>query len=119
MRIDETKRALLAGQINENAGQNGVLEDVGKIAGMKGVAIVDRNDPPIPRPSDLPERRRRVDLDDLAAFDTDGAREQLESLADHLAVGSTGSFRHLEPDAVWIDAQLRAFSTAGTPPEKR
>ena len=48
MGVDKAEGALLAGQINENAGQNGVLEHVGEIAGMKGVAIVDRNYPPIP-----------------------------------------------------------------------
>ena len=46
--VDETERTFLAGQINENAGQNGVLEHVGEIAGMKGMAIVDRNDPRLP-----------------------------------------------------------------------
>jgi hypothetical protein len=45
--VDETERAFLAGQMNEDTGQDGVLEDIGKIAGMKGVAIVDRNDPSI------------------------------------------------------------------------
>src|ERR1700733_15513950 len=109
MSVDETERAFLAGQIKEDAGQNGVLEHVGEIARMKGVAIVDLNDPPIPRPLDLPERRRRVDLDDLAALDPDGAGEELESLAHHFAVGSAGGFRHLQPDAVWVDAQSRAF----------
>ena len=48
MGVDETERAFLAGQINEDAGQNGVLEHVGEISGMKGVAIVDRNDPRLP-----------------------------------------------------------------------
>src|SRR5580704_10449398 len=78
MGVDETEGRFLAGNINENAGQNGVLEHVGEIAGMKGVSVVDRNDPPTPRPPDLPERRRRVDLDDLAALDPDGAGEELE-----------------------------------------
>src|SRR6202453_3813992 len=109
VRVDETEGALLAGQINENAGENRVLEHVGEIAGMKGMAIVDRNSPPVPRPPELSEQRRRVDLDDLAALDSDGAGEELESLAHHFAVGSTGSFRHLKPDAVWVDAQARAF----------
>jgi hypothetical protein len=45
--VDETERAFLAGQMNEDTGQDGVLEDIGKIAGMKGVAIVDRYDPSI------------------------------------------------------------------------
>src|SRR3984957_13596922 len=98
MGVDEAERAFLAGQIDEDAGQNGVLEHVGEIAGMKGVAIVDRNDPPIPEPPDLAERRQRVDLDDLATFDADGAREELEPVAHHFAVGSAGSFRHLKPD---------------------
>jgi hypothetical protein len=56
MSVDETERTFLAGQINEDAGQNRVLENVGEIAGMKGVAVVDRNDPSIPRLPDL-ERR--------------------------------------------------------------
>jgi hypothetical protein len=50
MGVDETEGRFLAGNINENAGQNGVLEHVGEIAGMKGVSVVDRNDPPIPEP---------------------------------------------------------------------
>jgi hypothetical protein len=33
--------------MNEHTGEDGVLEDIGKIAGMKGVAIVDRYDPSI------------------------------------------------------------------------
>jgi hypothetical protein len=41
MGVDETERAFLARQINEDARQNGVLEDVGEIAGVKGVAIID------------------------------------------------------------------------------
>jgi hypothetical protein len=45
--VDEAERTVLAGQINEDAGQNRVLENVGEIAGMKDVAIVDRNDPPL------------------------------------------------------------------------
>jgi hypothetical protein len=45
--VDETEWAFLARQINENAGKNGVLEHIGEVAGMKGVAIVDLNDPPI------------------------------------------------------------------------
>ena len=48
MGVDEAEGAFLAGQINEDAGQNGVLEHVGEIAGMKGVAIVDLSYPPIP-----------------------------------------------------------------------
>ena len=75
MSVDEAERTVLAGQINEDAGQNRVLENVGKIAGMKGVAIVDRNDPSIPRLPDLAERR--VDVDNLAVFDADGAGQQL------------------------------------------
>ena len=39
--IDETEWAVLAGQINQDTRQNHVLEHVGEIAGMKGVAIVD------------------------------------------------------------------------------
>src|SRR3984957_8716636 len=48
--VDETEGGFLAREINENAGQNRVLEHVGEIAGMKGVSVVDRNDPPIPEP---------------------------------------------------------------------
>ncbi len=47
MRVDETEWAFLAGQINQDAAQNGVLEHVCEIAGMKGVAIVDLNDLPV------------------------------------------------------------------------
>ena len=46
MGVDETERAFLAGEINENAGQNGVLEHVGEVAGMEGVAIVDDRQTP-------------------------------------------------------------------------
>src|SRR5580704_12264787 len=50
MGVDEAEGAFLSGQTDEDAGQNRVLERVGEIAGMKGVSVVDRNDPPIPEP---------------------------------------------------------------------
>lgn len=101
MGVDEAEGAFLAVQINDDAGQNGVLEHIGEIAGMKGVAIVDLSYPSIPWPSDLADRRRRrVDVDDLAALDADGAGEQLEPLTHHFAVGSTGGRGDFEPDAI-------------------
>jgi hypothetical protein len=45
--VDETERAFLTGQIDEDAGQKHVLEHVGEIASMKGVAIVDLKSPPV------------------------------------------------------------------------
>ncbi len=57
MGVDETEGAFLAGQINEDAGQNGVLEHVGEIARMKGMAIVDLESIlPVREPPDLTER---------------------------------------------------------------
>jgi hypothetical protein len=53
MGVDETERAFLAGEIDEDSGQNGMLEHVGEIARMKGVAIVDLKSPPSPRQPDL------------------------------------------------------------------
>jgi hypothetical protein len=100
MGVDEAEGSFLAGRINENAGQNGVLEYVRKIAGMKGVSIVDRSDPLIPRPPDLAEPRRRVDVDDLAAFDANRAGEQLEPVAHHFAIRSSGGRGDFEPDAL-------------------
>ena len=40
MSVDEAERRLLALEMNEDARQDGVLEDVGEIAGMKGVAVI-------------------------------------------------------------------------------
>jgi hypothetical protein len=40
MGVDDAKRSLLVLQINENAHQHDVLDDVGKAAGMKGVTVV-------------------------------------------------------------------------------
>jgi len=37
-------------EVNENAGKNGLLEHMSEIAGMKGVAIGDLSDPPVPAP---------------------------------------------------------------------
>ena len=38
--VDEAERRVLAREVNEDARQDGVLEDVGEIAGMKGMAII-------------------------------------------------------------------------------
>ena len=43
--VDEAERRLLLGEIDENAGEDRVLEDVGEIAGVKGVAVVHRLGP--------------------------------------------------------------------------
>ena len=45
MSIDEPERRLLALEMRQDAGQNGMLEDVSEIAGMKGVTVVDLNCP--------------------------------------------------------------------------
>src|SRR5271165_4649248 len=42
MRVDEAERRRLASEVDEDARQNRVLDDVGEIAGMEGVAIVHR-----------------------------------------------------------------------------
>ncbi len=104
MGVDEPEGAFLAGQINEDAGQNDVFEHIGEIAGMKGVAIVDLNDPSIPGPPGLAPRRRRVDIDDLAALHANGAREQGEPVAHHFAIGRAGRSGDFKPDAIRLDA---------------
>jgi hypothetical protein len=43
--VDETKGRFLARQVNKDARQDGVLEDVGEIAGVKGVAVIDLKNP--------------------------------------------------------------------------
>ena len=40
MGVDEAERRVLAREIDEDARQDRVLEHVGEIAGMKGVAII-------------------------------------------------------------------------------
>ena len=40
MGVDETERRLLTHEIGEETRQEGVLEDVGEIAGVEGVAVV-------------------------------------------------------------------------------
>ena len=109
MGVDETERAFLARQINEDAGQNGVLEHVGKIAGMKGVTIVDRNDPSIQSARTYLSGDGASMSTTSLCFSPDGAREQLEAVADHFTVGSACGCRHLKPDAIGLDAQSRAF----------
>jgi hypothetical protein len=42
MGVDEAKRRLLPREMDEEARQDRVLENVGEIAGVKGVAIVHR-----------------------------------------------------------------------------
>src|ERR1700722_19525705 len=117
--VDETERAFLAGQINENAGQNGVLEHVGEIAGMKGVSVVDRNDPPIPRP-------RTYRSGDGASISTTSLRFTPMALASSLSRSLTTSLSGARAAFVTSSRthsgsiRKRALSsTAGTPPEKR
>jgi hypothetical protein len=43
--VDKTKGRFLARQMNKDARQDGVLEDVGEIAGVKGVAVIDLKNP--------------------------------------------------------------------------
>jgi len=45
MGVDEAKGRFLALEMKEDARQNRVLEDVGEIAGVKGVSIVDLKRP--------------------------------------------------------------------------
>ena len=45
MGVDEAERALLAGEIDKDARKDRVLEHVGEIAGMEGVAVVDGGSP--------------------------------------------------------------------------
>jgi hypothetical protein len=47
--VDKAEGRFLACQMNEDPRQNGVLEDVDEIAGMKCVAIVDLKRPPFRR----------------------------------------------------------------------
>jgi hypothetical protein len=42
MGVDETDRGFLAGEIGEETRQERVLENVGEIAGVEGVAVVHR-----------------------------------------------------------------------------
>ena len=103
MGVDHAERRWLLPEVGKDAGNDDVLEHIGEIAGMKGVAVVDRNDPPICTPPNLASRRPRFDIDDLAALHADGAREQLEPIAHHFAVGGAsrgGEIREASGTAV-------------------
>jgi len=49
VRIDKAERRFLALETNKNTRKNGMLEDVGEVAGVKGVAVVDLGNPSLLR----------------------------------------------------------------------
>ena len=59
MRIDDTKCGWLAAQMPKYAAKHGVLENIGKIAGMKFVAIVQQDLPYRPRTAGITTLSRR------------------------------------------------------------
>src|ERR1700678_1304030 len=118
--IDETEGALLAGQINENAGENRVLEHVGEVAGMKGVAIVDRNSPPIPRSPGtyLNGEGASISTTSLRLIPMALARSLSRSLTTSLS-GARAAFVTSSRTQFGSMRKRALSSTAGTPPEKR
>jgi hypothetical protein len=57
MRVDHAKGCILSVQVHEDARQRGVLDDVGKVSGVKGVTIIH----PVPswRTKSVPEMPER------------------------------------------------------------
>jgi hypothetical protein len=74
--VDKTKGRFLARQMNKDTREDRVLEDVGEIAGVKGVAVIDLKNPPFrrsrsrPRDWAVPARRPKTSNPDQAAFFT-------------------------------------------------
>ncbi|MEI9803186.1 MAG: hypothetical protein WDN48_00445 [Pseudolabrys sp.] len=49
MGVDDAERRLFPAQIMQDAAEHGVFEHIGKTAGVKGVAIIQRLEAPLSR----------------------------------------------------------------------